>query len=251
MNIGDKVRLVHGKEQGIVRKITSDRVVEVEIEDGFTIPVKRSELVLVNSKEESKAFSKEDIAKSTAAIPSNVTSGLYLSLVGPDQMLDLYVINNTDFDVLITYGDERDGKYKGQDHAMIEKRSYEVLGQKTIENFENWGTLVFQVMLHRKGINELKTPYIKKLKLKASSLHKSKQVAPIILRDSYLFQLDKDAEDIEPEMIISGIKNTTNAAASEIKKPEKLIDLHIEKIIQQHHALSPAEKLRMRPSPQD
>ncbi|WP_332913894.1 hypothetical protein [Algoriphagus boritolerans] len=38
MNIGDKVRLLHGTEQGIVRKISSSGRIEVEIEDGFFDP---------------------------------------------------------------------------------------------------------------------------------------------------------------------------------------------------------------------
>ena len=34
MNIGDRVRLLHGKEQGIIKKISSSGRIEVEVEDG-------------------------------------------------------------------------------------------------------------------------------------------------------------------------------------------------------------------------
>ena len=59
MNIGDKVRMLHGHEQGIVRKFLDKSLVEVEIEDGFTIPVLKRELVVV-AKEEQDHFTKEE-----------------------------------------------------------------------------------------------------------------------------------------------------------------------------------------------
>ena len=51
MNIGDRVRLLHEKEEGVIRNIIDNRLVEVEIEDGFIIPVLKKELVLIASHE--------------------------------------------------------------------------------------------------------------------------------------------------------------------------------------------------------
>ena len=39
MKLGDKVRFIHGKEQGQIVKLIDQKQVEVEIEDGFRIPV--------------------------------------------------------------------------------------------------------------------------------------------------------------------------------------------------------------------
>ncbi len=51
MHIGDKVRLLHDKEEGIIRRILDNRLVEVEIDDGFIIPVLKKELVTIASHE--------------------------------------------------------------------------------------------------------------------------------------------------------------------------------------------------------
>ena len=51
MNIGDRVRLIRDREEGIVTKIIDERLVEVTIEEGFAIPVLKSELALVNKAE--------------------------------------------------------------------------------------------------------------------------------------------------------------------------------------------------------
>ncbi len=53
MNIGDRVRLLHGKEEGIIRRISSGGRIEVEIEDGFIIPAVKSEVVVIAAAEKS------------------------------------------------------------------------------------------------------------------------------------------------------------------------------------------------------
>ncbi|WP_019949434.1 Smr/MutS family protein [Hymenobacter aerophilus] len=64
MNIGDRVRLLTGREEGIITRLLSDELVEVAIDNDFTIPVLRREIVVVAA-EETKAF-----GKSTAAVES-------------------------------------------------------------------------------------------------------------------------------------------------------------------------------------
>jgi|GEM_PF-271727 len=55
MNVGDRVRLLTGTEEGIVTRLLDSELVEVAIDNDFTIPVLRRELVLVSA-EESQAF---------------------------------------------------------------------------------------------------------------------------------------------------------------------------------------------------
>ncbi|SDX41413.1 Smr/MutS family protein [Hymenobacter psychrophilus] len=64
MNIGDRVRLLTGREEGIITRVLSDELVEVAIDNDFTIPVLRREIVVVAA-EETKAF-----GKSAAAVES-------------------------------------------------------------------------------------------------------------------------------------------------------------------------------------
>ena len=58
MNVGDKVRMLRGKEEGIVTRIIDQKLIEIEIEDGFQIPVLKSEVVLV-AQEEANFFKRE------------------------------------------------------------------------------------------------------------------------------------------------------------------------------------------------
>ncbi|HEX8658777.1 MAG TPA: DNA mismatch repair protein MutS, partial [Hymenobacter sp.] len=55
MNVGDRVRLLTGTEEGIVTRLLDSELVEVAIDNDFTIPVLRREVVVV-AQEEDKSF---------------------------------------------------------------------------------------------------------------------------------------------------------------------------------------------------
>ena len=45
MRIGDRVRLLRETGEGIIVNIKGDKIVEIEIEDGFVIPALKNEVV--------------------------------------------------------------------------------------------------------------------------------------------------------------------------------------------------------------
>ena len=55
MNVGDRVRLLTGTEEGIITRLLDSELVEVAIDNDFTIPVLRREVVVV-AQEEGKNF---------------------------------------------------------------------------------------------------------------------------------------------------------------------------------------------------
>ena len=63
MNIGDKVRLVHGREEGIIYAFLPGNIVEIEIEDGFRIPVLRNEIVTISPVESQRLVKSSDSKK--------------------------------------------------------------------------------------------------------------------------------------------------------------------------------------------
>src|SRR5665811_1676127 len=102
MNIGDKVRLLHGNEEGVITKISSGGRIEVEIEDGFRIPAMRNEIVLI-SESERQFFGDGKVAEPKTIPdmkPSTPTmEGLFLGFIPlNDKDHSVYFINNTDKD---------------------------------------------------------------------------------------------------------------------------------------------------------
>src|SRR5688572_23696986 len=122
MNIGDRVRLMTGKEEGVITRFLDNNLVEVAIDNDFTIPVMRREVVVI-APEEDKAFrqgytSAYDSAKQKdlppPVSPVLADSGFYVALVHQsEELLAITLVNNTDFDILFTYGEEKAQRYRG------------------------------------------------------------------------------------------------------------------------------------------
>ncbi|GAA4047351.1 hypothetical protein GCM10022409_37020 [Hymenobacter glaciei] len=262
MNVGDRVRLLTGTEEGIVTRLLDSELVEVAIDNDFTIPVLRREVVVV-AHEEGKNFdraapdygpgqtpgknanaSKKDKSKrpgqsagpprppqpslqqALAAVASSgagvakpagssgpgaggkqpaAAKGLFLALVHQSpELLGVTLINNTEADVLFTYGEETSARpYRALAADKLgPKASTKPLSFLHLKDFETWPAAVFQLLptkLNGDAAYELLT---KRQAFKASTFYGSQKPAPVIGKDAYLFQLDeKAAAAIAPEKL--------------------------------------------------
>jgi hypothetical protein len=97
MRIGDRVRLLRGTEEGYIVSIKGN-IVEIEIEEGFTIPAVRNEIVLIDKKE-SEAFRKEEVQEdepvSKPPRQSSIGEGIYLGIGASEEGLQCAMINQT------------------------------------------------------------------------------------------------------------------------------------------------------------
>ena len=262
MNVGDRVRLLTGTEEGIVTRLLDSELVEVAIDNDFTIPVLRREVVVV-ANEEGKNFdraapdygpgqtpgknanaSKKDKSKrpaqssgpprppqpslqeALAAVASSgagmarpagssgpgagskqpaAARGLFLALVHQSpELLGVTLINNTEAEVLYTYGEETSARpYRALAADKLgPKATTKPLSFLHLKDFEAWPAVVFQLLptkLNGDAAYELLT---KRQAFKASTFYSSQRPAPVIGKDAYLFQLDeKAAAAIAPEAL--------------------------------------------------
>jgi hypothetical protein len=149
MNIGDKVRLLHGNESGVIVKISGSGRVEVEIEDGFRIPAMKNEIVVISSAEKQYfGESKEVVADqpgSFSKIKTSKDEGLFLAYLPlNDKDHSIYVSNNTDRDYILmateVYGSNGQTIFSG----LVKKKTSQKLGEKSIQDFEDWPLLLVQ-----------------------------------------------------------------------------------------------------------
>ena len=271
MNVGDRVRLLTGTEEGIVTRLLDSELVEVAIDNDFTIPVLRREVVVV-AQDEGKNFdrtapdyrvgqvpgksanaSKKDksqqkyvaprpaqpsLQEALAAVASSgagvakvggpaagttkqpaAAKGLFLALVHQSpELLGVTLINNTEADVLFTYGEETSARpYRAlAADKLAPKTSTAPLSFLHMKDFETWPAVVVQLLptrRHGEAAYELLT---KRQAFKASTFYSSQHPAPVIGKDAYLFQLDeKAAAAIAPEQLMpQGPTPTAPAAAA-------------------------------------
>ncbi|PIQ22704.1 MAG: DNA mismatch repair protein MutS [Cytophagales bacterium CG18_big_fil_WC_8_21_14_2_50_42_9] len=241
MNIGDRVRLLHGREEGIITRFIGPDQVEIAIEHDFTIPVMRREVVVVAA-EETKFFGQNSHANELVNAKESLepkaplisTKGLYVALTNQsEELLAVTILNNTDFDLLFTYGEEQNGRYKGITNDKLNAKTFKVVGHLHLKDFDKWPDLVLQFIQHRvNGVNLLE-PGNRRLKFKASSFYKSKKIAPIINKEAYVFQVDIKQENVDLLKLQDKMADPALETSPEnysLKAPSHEVDLHIQKL---------------------
>ncbi|WP_254244134.1 Smr/MutS family protein [Hymenobacter sp. BRD128] len=251
MNVGDRVRLLTGTEEGIVTRLLDSELVEVAIDNDFTIPVLRRELVLVAA-EEGQAFrrpapeparpatgskknkplggqpktprpgppgpapaspaARPQPAGPSAAMPPRAAAtppppaakGLFLALVHQaPELLALHLLNNTEAEVVFTYGEERQGKYRALTTGQLKAKAASApLAHLHLKDFEQWPAVVFQLLSFKLNADTAYDLLTKRQSFKASTFYTSRRPAPVIGKEAYLFQLDeRPAPALNPEKL--------------------------------------------------
>src|SRR5690606_29904070 len=156
------------------------------------------------------------------------------------------VINNTDYDVLFTSGEDRNEKYHGLLNDKLAPRASRVLAHYHLKDFEKWPALVIQFLLHRNGAPALFEPVTTRVQFKAASFYKSKKKAPVLNKDAYVFQRDH-----KPVTVNSGklqeqlLEQPVRAEAVKVKAPHHEIDHHIEKLTDDFSGMSNNAMLKL------
>ncbi len=251
MNVGDRVRLMTGREEGIITRILDNNIIEVAIDNDFTIPVARREVVLI-APEESKMFRNEEPgAKPTARkeppAPVLAEKGIYLAMVQQsEELLAATVINNTDYDVLFTSGEERNNKYRGLQNDKLAPKATRVVAHYHLKDFEQWPSLLIQFLQHRNGAQTLFEPVTKRVQFRANSFYKSKKAAPVLNKDAYVFQLDSKPTAVDTDKIKEQMAEPTVPKENfKLEAPNHEVDLHIEKLVEDPSKLNNTSMLKL------
>ena len=268
MNIGDKVRLLRAKEQGVVSRFLPGDMIEIEIEDGFRIPVMRSELVSVSPLESERLLKTTTYAPQKTAAPAAPAilsnQGIYLAFVPVnDREYTLHLINNTDWEFAYALGEESAAptggiQFRGLHSGLLKPKSQQKMNDLYAHaQFENWPTFVVQGLWFRAGKSSLRPPLIKRFKARATTFFKQKTTLPVLNQPGFQTQLDEDAAmpgkpgesssqqqaansapaqprmtTIRPdELKAEMLKPKSNPTGVSIERPTSVVDLHIEELL--------------------
>ena len=140
MNVGDRVRLLRGNEEGTITKISSGGRIEIEIEDGFRIPALSSEVVVV-SEAERQYFGDGKISTPKEAVVvkkgTGGSSGLFLGYIPlNDKDHSIYLINNTGRDYVYSVSEGYGENSHTLSAGLCNAGSHHKLDEKSIIKFE-------------------------------------------------------------------------------------------------------------------
>ncbi|GAB3957881.1 hypothetical protein GCM10028805_51440 [Spirosoma harenae] len=259
MNIGDKVRLLRAKEQGVVSRFLPGDMIEIEIEDGFRIPVMRSELVPVSPLESERLLKSNAFTAQKTVTPAASTilanQGIYLAFIPVnDREYTLHLINNTDWDFPYTLGEESAAsiggvQFRGIHSGVLKPKSQQKMNDHYLHaQFEDWPTFVVQGLWFRAGKSSLRPPFIKRFKARAATFFKNKTTVPVMAKPGFLTQLDAEATEptnpsaatnkpaqpktIHPsELKAEMLKPKSGQSGVSIERPSAVVDLHVEELL--------------------
>lgn len=251
MNVGDRVRLLRGNEEGTITKISSGGRIEIEIEDGFRIPALSSEVVVV-SEAERQYFGDGKVTTTQEAVPvkkgSQSSSGLFLGYIPlNDKDHSVYLINNTERDYVYAISEEYGENSHTLGAGLSQAGTYHKLDEKSIVKFEEWPSLYLRFIPLNRKVERTVPAFEKKVKFKASSFFRSKAKVPVLEKEGYLYQIDHQEKALDVKQLNKELSPLSEESAKkeQFRRPEKEIDLHIEKLTKDYDLMSNTEMLKL------
>jgi hypothetical protein len=234
MKPGDKVRFLRSAGDGIIRKINPDKTADVEIEDGFIIPVLQSEIVVVAA-EEKQIFRKAEDSKqagpSSKIITEDLPTGIYLTFSSFNERLyNCEIINNSNYELLIAVSEESSsGTAKGLGRDIIKQGVSFPFGQRNIQQFNEWPALYIQILYFTHGTHQAIPPYNKRFAFNPATFYKHKKKHPLTGKEAFVFNLEGEKIKL-PENFAEAMQSNHSQDLRDIKAPSSTVDLHIEKL---------------------
>ena len=237
MRIGDKVRLLHGKEEGRIVQIKENKIVEIEIEDGFIIPALINEVVVV-SPIESENFKKET-TESTQEIPKQradlLSNGIYLGLIENEiNLFETFLVNQTTDTLLYSIGQLDKKSISGKSYGVCKSYDIKDLCEFTSSILNESKKISIQIIFHVNHAITKKQPLNIEFHITKAHLNKKKYLSTLD-KEAYLIKLElDDLVDINPtklqEKMMGGAAPIKKIQATRIKNSEQTIDLHVDKL---------------------
>lgn len=251
MNIGDQVRLLHGKEQGVIKKISSSGRIEVEVEDGFVIPALKSELVLIHASEK-QYFGKRSHDDTPVETPTPISQpkdqGLYLAFVPiNDKNLSLYLINDSKESYVAHVSEVYGTNHRTLFGNTLNSGEAKKFDDRLLQEMDEWPAFLFRFIPIQPKLEKAIPAFERQLKMKPTQFFKHLSEAPRIGKSAYLFGFEQNTRELDISALNVELNNGTSQSVATVafKKPPKSIDLHIEEIVKESKGMSNSEMLRI------
>lgn len=270
--IGDKVRFLNEKGEGIVTKIINKTTVGVTVEDGFEIPFVATELVTIFDNSEVQPVQSKEVAAEPVVTYQSISErrkenpkGIYLAL-SPEKANDvshsdfnLWLINHTGYQAMYTACYLKNKGYELLDRGELKPFESKLIETIDRKNTDLLSTLKIDAVFFNEKPFEHQAPVSEIIKIKAVKLYKENAFVEndfipekCLLINVTDFQNDlyfenPEAASIDLSQLLFQKKQTSGSGR--ISKPHRVndaaytmeIDLHIEELTDNYGGMSNAE----------
>lgn len=238
MRIGDKVRLLRGTEEGKIIDIKNNKIVDVEIEDGFVIPALINEVVVIDKGEADTFGSREEeieTPEKVEEVEDFISEGIYIGFYEKSvDEFESYIINHTKNVALFSVSQFDKKALRGTAYGICEKLENKLIGNFTSSIFNESKKIYVEIIVHENETRLKKQPLTVELSLNRDLLKEgvylnsiSKEIALINLDEGP--KLNIDVNELKNRMMES---NPSPAIKKEKtrKHQGQTIDLHIDEL---------------------
>lgn len=240
--LGEFVRFVNERREGFITRIIDESTIAVTDEDGFEIPVLASQVTRVHGKTEGYELSTEE-KKITQPAEEFVSNGIFLALADDKRIssvVHFHLVNLSSWQVLFTLNTEKLNQFNGECAAIVQPNSSLQIYSGSLNELDLWPKFHLQILLHSSGKHEMPKPLQFSEKFKAKDFSGTKKHTALLNQAAWLIQIDSK----EPLIDAQKLKESFHKPAAEkldIENPGKEVDLHIEKLRDDHQFLSSNE----------
>jgi hypothetical protein len=235
--VGEKVRLLHAKGEGVVQRILGPNRLEVLIDDFYEMEVDYSEVVKINAAEsilrsEDEA-SEESNSPKKKAIPHTPLNAPDLppSFVlhkNADHDYEFWLVNQGRNEVLFTVYMRVGAKFVSYNSGSVMPRDNYFLGKQTPQEFHMAKSIYVQILQFPRTENPKPIPPLsREINCKTDIFVHQPQSVPELNVQGWEFVLDEKLEAPTPTEGQSEVRVT----AQKPKKPSRVVDLHMDKVV--------------------
>lgn len=242
--LGDFVRFVDEKREGYVTRLIDAQTLGVTDTDGFEIPVAISNLTHVHG-HQSTPNTQGDKQNPIIVDEEFKGIGIFLAVAEDSKasaVAHFTLINNTSYQLLLSLKTDKKGIYKGEFASAIQPKTSTQLYSANLGDLEVWPEFTFQILYFSTANIKPVAPLNITRKFKAKDFSGAKKQVPEINKYAWLIQLDEPVKLIDAQKL----KESFFKAPSEkpkVAQPATEIDLHIEKIRDDHQFLNQSEMI--------
>lgn len=241
MRLNDKVRFLNEALKGTITRIIDDKMVAVEIEDGFEIPVLKSEIVLDGQPTASGN------KVSAPAINTGKPAGMYIVL---EQRFNTFyyqkVFNYFDVDASMVCYQKKEQGWEFKSHAVLKPATGILIDNVDFTETNQWPEIFISVSLHRDMQADVPEPFLYMFKYRAKDYtHVEKNAEGKMIysvkQEAYRAKVNIDVE----RNIVPIIQPTIKPEYIEMERPSSIVDLHIERLHSNPTNISAEEALQL------
>ncbi|WP_207420579.1 Smr/MutS family protein [Desertivirga brevis] len=245
--LGEFVRFVEEKREGYITRIINDEMIGVTGDDDFEIPVLASKVTRVYGRME-EGVESQVVAEKPIKPEDFILKGIHLAVItdpNKGSVVHFHIVNETSFQLLLSLNTEKNGKYKGFYAGILGGHSTVKVYTASLPELNNWPDFQFQISYYSTQETVLPEPLVFKEKFKAKDFSGAKKQVPLLKhQQGWLLRLDEDELVVDVEKLKESFFKPKEEK-KEIAKPAKEVDLHIEKLRDDHQFLSNREMLKI------